>query len=471
MSRGATAVVAVAFAASALSVALAGRPSPTLSDPATRSRAVAVSAATLSCPGSPTNRQTGSVFAAAPGMSTEAGSRETGDVKVVRLSPDKQTPIGRLRSRGSTTLPLPPDRMPLSIMGTGGLAAGMTGAEWSHPRAGASGLAATWCQAPAVDWWFNGVRSAVGSTSRLFLSNPTAGVVVVDLAFYGGTGAAGVAGPRGIALAPQSSRSFDISRFAPGLEAGTIRVHAAQGRIVAAVHSSRTVGLRTRGAEWIPAAETPSGDVVVNAALSGAAHCCTVSVTNPGRREALVQLTVLDADGEFAPVGLTNMRIAPETVRTVDLGKVTNGSSAAVHLSSTVPVTASTETDARGVGGDFAVVSTSRGLDDPAVVPVIDGSRLSLSFTNAERATAVVTIAAVDGHGSAVSKQDVNVEGRKVTSWRLRRGSGAAYVVVSVRLGQTLHAVADYVGRAGVSALPVLSGTYTVTRPSVTPVL
>ena len=304
------------------------------------------------------------------------------------------------------------------------------------------------------------------------LSNPSAAVAVVDLALYGTKGKVSSSAARGIAVAPMSQRSLDLSRFAPRQPALTVNVHADQGEVAAAVYSARGPAAHPSGSEWVPASAAPSRQVLVDPAPPGRADQRLV-ITNPTSGEALVQAGVLETSGQFTPVGFTDIRIPPGEVKVLDLGKATHGSAAAVRLSSSSPVLAATITDHRyGPARDYTVAPAGQPIDDPAVVPVVAPARLSLRLVTSTPAGASVSVATFDALGNRLSNDRMQVSGRAVTTWRLRRRTPAAYVVVT-HTGQAggLQGVADYVMRGAAIALPVLSGSYTVTRPAVTSIL
>jgi hypothetical protein len=193
-------------------------------------------------------------------------------------------------------------------------------------------------------------------------------------------------------------------------------------------------------------------------------------VTNPTSREALVQAQVIDSGGEFTPVGFTDLRLPPGSVKQLRLGRAAAGPGAAVHLTSTTPVVAATVATRFGRAADFAVTSSGPQLQRAGVAPVVPGASVTLRLVSTSRAAAGVTVEAFSTRGRSLGRQRVAVPGRTVADWTLRRSKGRAAYVVLTADGSTagLYAVAHYTGRAGISALAVRPGTYTVDRPAVT---
>ncbi len=473
MSRPSSVLAALALALSAGAVVVASRAPSTLTEPARHPTDVSVSAQTLVCPGAevatPSQR---AVFVAVPRLLRRDGaSAAAGSVSVSRLSADPGRPTGGLIARGtSTVVRLPGDPTPTSVLGSAGLAPGLAASQWAKYGADqVSGTAAAACRPPGDQWWFSGVDTATGATSTLVLSNPSPAIAVVDLVFYGPDGLVQAVGDRGIALAPRSSRTLDLARFAPGLDAFTLAVHADQGRVVAAVRTDRSEVTAPAGTEWVPAGRGPARDVLVNA--SSDAPSQRLDIANPGTQEALVHVRLVDADGQFVPTGLGDVRVSPGNDKVLDLTPVTHGRAAAVHLTSNVGVTAglvsSTERGAR----DLASTGSTPPLTEPAVVPVIPGTTLDLRFATAAAAGGGVTIDAFDAAGGSLSRDELRIPGATLSRWALPPSTKAAYVLVTVDSGTGLQGAATYQGRFGLTSLPVLSGIYTVRRPVVGPAL
>ncbi len=290
---------------------------------------------------------------------------------------------------------------------------------------------------------------------------------MVDLGFYGPAGKVPTTTTRGIAVAPMSRRSFNLSRIAPGVGALAVNVHADQGEVGAALYSARGQRTRQRHAAWVPATAAPSRIAVVDPAFPGGSDQ-RLEIANPTDWEALVQAAVVETSGEFTPVGFTDVRIAPGEVRVMNLGSVTHGS-AAVQLSSSSPVTAATITQR---GPATAISATGHPIDQPAVLPVVAGAGLSLRFVNGQRAGTAVAVATFDAQGRLLATDHLQVTGRAVTGWRLHRRTHAAYLVVDdTDPASGLQGVADYLSHGAITALPVLSGSYTVTRPAIAAIL
>ncbi|MEP6667222.1 MAG: DUF5719 family protein, partial [Nocardioidaceae bacterium] len=406
MSRRSSGVVGGgALLLAAAAVAVTATASPTRQAVDRTPEVVPTTSVQLSCPGSPTDRRTStSLFAVAPPRDDTTETSPGGELTALPLASTRQRPVAFSEEVGVpvATRLTTRDGPSVTVAGRGGLAEGAYAAQESVSQdRQLSGLAISACQQPADGWWFNGLDTSVGSTARLVLSNPTPAVAVVDLKFYGPDGVVKSVGARGIPVAPQSRQSLDLAKFAPGLDAVTLHVLANRGRVTAAINVSRVTGATASGSDWISPASAPSTDLLVNPGDSGPGEQRLV-VTNPGRREALVQVRVLDAGGPFTPTDLKDIQIKPGRTEVVDISDITQNSSAALNVTSTVEVTAATVSERSRSPLDFTVATSSPALGDPAVVPVFQGSSVTLGFTTAQDGGGKVGLETYDGNGGSL---------------------------------------------------------------------
>lgn len=354
------------------------------------------------------------------------------------------------------------------VVAEGAQAPGATAAQWSsYVGKHRSGLAASWCQQPSNQWWFNGVDTSVGTATTLVVSNPTPGTAVFDLGFYGSRGSIDAPGARGMAIPGNSRRVLDLARLAPGYADLTVTLRTSRGRVVAAIHTSRVNGLTPAGAEWMPAAAAPAREVIVDAGFAGRGKQ-EVAITNPGNREALVSVEVLDQGGPFTPNALANIQVPPGSVVVKDISSITRARSVGVGVTANVPVTAATRSHTPAGPIDFAVASVSAPLSAPAVVPVIPDAQLTLALTAAPQSSGEVTIESFDASGRSLRSAQLHLTGGSTKPWVLPSAGKPSYLTVSVDSGTAVYGVANFAGHAGITSLPLISGVDTITRPAVT---
>ncbi|MGH3501357.1 MAG: DUF5719 family protein [Nocardioidaceae bacterium] len=442
-------------------------------EPAARHRSsttAATTRATLSCPETSRAASSTTAFAVAPKHDGSTGGPASSlTIGALGKPSDTVASARRLGVPVVQELERHAGRPAMVVRASGNMAPGASAAQWStYDGKKLSGLATSWCQATSDDWWFNGVDTSVGATSRLVVSNPTPATAVVDMQLFGPGGEVHPAGARGVAIAPGSRKVLDLTRFAPGRKALTVHVTASRGTVTSAVQTARLQGLTATGTEWIAPATPPARHVLVNAGFSGRGEQRLV-ITNPGDRQALVRVEVLGKRGAYTPTHFTDLQVPPGSVRVKDLTDVTKSRSAALRVSANVDISAATVSEAAGHPQDFAVSSASQPLDTPAVVPVIGQARLSLAFAASDVHGGKVTITTRSKEGKRIARESLELKGRATTVWEPKHQSKAAYVVVSVDVGSTIRAVANYSSAGGIASLPVLSGRWTVTVPAVEP--
>ena len=471
---------AAAVAVSAVAIVLTSVVGPTPAEIDRTPTSVPASQAQLSCPETTTgSRISTGVLAVAPPLDEagSAGGSSPGRLSLHTLSTDPAAQDHPLDETDQVGVPIVTSldekaRPAVTVDAVDGLAPAAYAAQRTVLNAGQDvGLAVAPCSATADSWWFTGVDTAVGSTSRLVLSNPTPAVATVDLTFYGPKGIENAVGARGIPIAPRSRQSLDLARFAPGRDAVAVHVRATRGRVAAAVDVSRVNGVTAAGNEWLAPSELPSSDVLVNAGDSGDGEQRLV-LTNPSGHEALVQVQVLDESGSFTPKSLTDVRVRPGRTVVKDVSDVTDRSASALHVTTDqeqATIVASLVSENARLPVDFSTASSSAPLTGPAVVPIFSDTTVSLAFAG-RQGGGDVQVQAYDAKGAPVGDVDrVAVKAKTTTSVDIHATKDTAYLVATAAQGSQLQGIATYHGRTGLSAVPIVSAPTTVTRPAVRP--
>lgn len=471
MNKIVAVVCGLAMVAAGAAVAMANNTDEQISQAARPPEVVPASTATLSCPESPVNKQTSTdVLAVAPvAPDDDAAAGGEGEVSVLSdaSNPTVLDDIDQ-RGRPAVVALTPDDRPAVVVRASAGLAPGLAAAQWSTQRKDAgNGLAASLCLPAADEWDFGGISTAVGATTRLVVTNPTPAVAVFDLTFLGPDGKVDAIGARGIALAPQSRESYDLAQFAPGVEAMSMNLTVDSGSVVAAVHTDLVEGNTASGSEWIAPGLSAATEVLVNPGFARGTDQ-ELQIANPTDREALVQVQLVSENGPFTPTKLKDLQIEPFSVLTEDLTDLLDKQESAVHITSTMPVTAAI-VDRSARADDLASSGSSPALDSPGVVPVIDDADLTLVLSSAQRRSGPVQITGYTADGEELGVSNVNFKGFRTKTWEpdKRTAERAAYLVVSTPEPIELHAVAQYDGSDGITALPLVPGTYTLSKPNV----
>ena len=436
---------------------------------------VAASHAQLSCPGTAVGKGvTTDLFAVTPPLGSSP--KRPGELAVDTLSTEpaaQTTPIEQTDQVGEPlAVRLGADATPsVTVAGAEGLAPGAYAAQSTTFDADKQGgLAVAPCLPTADSWWFAGLDTSVGSTSRLVLSNPSPAIAVVDLSFYDRKGVVEAPGRSGIPLAPHARQSLDLARFAPGRDAVTLHVRATRGRVAAAVNVARLDGVSPAGEDWIAPSQPPAADVLVNPGDSGGGVQRLV-LTNVSGREALVSVRVLEPTGPFIPESLADLRLQPGRTVVKDVSQVTKDAAAFEVKTDQeqAGLVASLVSESTRAPVDLSTASSSPAMTGPAVVPVFAGSRTSVALASASPGGGVVQIQGYDDNGSPVgSETRVVVKAGTTETWEPKSSTGLAYLVATVSDGE-VHGVAQYQGQSGRAAAPIVAGPTTVTRPAVRP--
>ena len=298
---------------------------------------------------------------------------------------------------------------------------------------------------------------------------PRPGPAVADVTVYDGSGIVDVPALRGLRVPGGRSATFPLADVVPSRDALALRVSVSRGRLGASVVDViDPVGRPRPVREWLPAQAEPSESsyvVGVGTAPASSVAGRFLTVANPGDSEVRVELRLVGLDSEFAPAGVEELRLAPESVQEVDLGRVLRGRVAedvqAVRLDATAPVTATLRTQ---VSDDLALAVAGPRVDSEAGVALPAGAK-RIVVTGAT-APGVVVLQAWDADGEeVVSERRVEIE--PATATRIRLPDDA--VMALVRLGRTSAVVSVEVVDRGLSVLPLHQLVMTGLLPDVRP--
>jgi hypothetical protein len=329
----------------------------------------------------------------------------------------------------------------------------------------ANSLAWLPCPEPHARWWFVGAgASSVIHDTVLSVSNPRAGVAVLDIEVYGPKGPVEAPGLTGVTVAPGGNREIDLAKVAPA--AGDLAVHVVARRGLVTIGAADrfapgVVGKTVR--EWLPGQSLPSNSITL-AGLPAKPTSASLVVVNPSNVEAIVAIEVIGASGTFAPKDNPTMTIAPQSVATLPIRSVFDGDPLAVRVKSARRVTAtirsltdddvSFATGVRPVSGStaFAVPTTPSGA-----------AQLVLSSVTTKTA---VTVEAFDRLGRPILDRVVTVPA--VTSVGTRLPRGTRYVRLTARdpVAVAGFTLADGSGVATAGVLPAIRS---VRLPAVRP--
>lgn len=333
-----------------------------------------LSTASVICPSGLPGSLMAYVSTAQPDASGEVSIGLGADSETVAVTADRVT---RVRSDGG----------PLVVRGENELAPGLVAA-----RFGVKPWASAECRALSPDQWFTGVGAGARHTSVLELVNPDSGPALADVTLYGRTGVIDVPGLRGVAVSGGDSVRLDLGSVIPRRDDLAIRVTVARGRIGASVLDSyNELGAGDSGTDWLPAQSAPATNNVLLGLPPGTGRR-TLVLANPGVDEARAKVRIVTAESVFAPQGVAEIRLAPESVKRVPLTRVLSAAiqegALGIVVETTSPVTATLRSF---VEGDLSHAVAGTRVSTPTTVIVPGGvQRLVLADAKAVGVATVV---------------------------------------------------------------------------------
>lgn len=291
----------------------------------------------------------------------------------------------------------------VTVRGSGALAPGLVAG-----RTGTTPLVAADCAVPSAEQWFTGIGAAARHSSVLELTNPNTGPAVADVWVLAGTGAVDAPRLRGVLVPGGQTRRLDLAAVLPRRGELALRVTTTRGRLSAAVEDTDDqLGSSEPTTDWLGSQPAPAATSTLLGLVDGPGRRSLV-LANPGDDELRAEVRIVTADSVFAPSGLDEVRLAPQsTVRVLlssELRDATADGAYGVQVRATGPVTAALRTVAVG-DVSHAVPGTPVTARTIAVVP--EGrKRVLLSDASA---AGTVTVVARDADGRELATEEVEV--------------------------------------------------------------
>lgn len=267
-----------------------------------------------------------------------------------------------------------------------------------------AGFAAASCAEATSEAWLVGGSTAVGQTSLVLLSNPTAVAASVDLTVFGESGVIDAPGASGIAVQANSQRVIPLAGLAPNLNSPVVRVVSRGGQVVASLQQSVIRGLTPGGIDLVGPVGRPSAEQsIVGFVVPPALHDETqsndtdyhddqpaVRVLNLG--DAPSDLTVSVTSDEGGSGTSLVVTLDPGVSSEIPLAMLTAGSYT-VRLSAEQPIVAAARsTEKSETGEDFAWFVASQLVTDATLFSVADGPAPTLRLANPSGSAQKVTL-------------------------------------------------------------------------------
>lgn len=379
-----------------------------------------LSTASVICPSGLPGSPTAYLSTAQPGASGEVSVGLGADPEAVDVAVHRVTPVRRHRG-------------PLVVRGEDDLAPGLVAA-----RFGLTPLASTECRFVSPDQWFTGVGAGARHTSVLELVNPDTGPAIADVTLYGHDGVIDVPALRGVSVPGRDSVRLDLGAVIPRRDELAMHISVARGRIGASVLDSYDeLGAGASATDGLPAQDAPTTNNVLLGLPSGPGRRSLV-LTNAGVDEVRAKIRIVTTESVFAPEGVAEIRLAPESVKRVSLTSMLTAAiqdgALGIVVETTAPVTATLRSF---VEGDLshAVAGTRVSTATTVIVP---GGRQRLVFADAD-AVGVATVVARSIGGEVLATTRVELAPGRGAALRLP--TGAALLTITPERTSMIGAV------------------------------
>ena len=242
---------------------------------------------------------------------------------------------------------------------------------------------------------------------------------------------------------------MDLGQVVPRRGELSVEVHTSRGRLaVHVVDSYDELGNGVSTQDWLPGQDAPATSSVLLGLVKGTGDR-TLVLANPGVDEVRATVKVVTASSVYAPSGVDEIRVAPDTTEAVSLDDVlkqaAKDGALGVVVEATGPVTASLR---QVVGGDLSLLSPAPALD-AATAAVVPAGPKHLLLGDPD-AVGVATVTSYTPKGKQLDQQRVE----------LTPGAGA-----DVTLPDDAALVTLAPERTTVRAAVLLTGTGTAVVP------
>lgn len=180
------------------------------------------------------------------------------------------------------------------------------------------------CSISSGEQWFVGGSGALTSKSILSIVNSGFSESSVDIEVFTSTGALDA---KPVVISPNSTQSISLDTLAPGEDSLVLAVKTKSGRVSSFLLDERKKGLRSLGADYVAAVSTPKkilsipaiSDLQGKAAITGSTSNHVLRLLVPGSIDANIEVAINSNDGNFVPVGLSELKVGSRKVVNIPL--------------------------------------------------------------------------------------------------------------------------------------------------------
>jgi len=272
------------------------------------------------------------------------------------------------------------------------------------------------CSVSNGEQWFVGGSGALTSKSILSIVNSGFSESAVDIEVYKATVALEA---KPVVIPPNSTTNISLDTLAPGEDSLVIAVKTKSGRVSSFLFDERKKGLRSLGADYVAAVSAPKkiltipaiSDLQGKAAVTGSTSNHTLRLLVPGSIDANIEVAINSNDGNFVPVGLSDLKVKSQKVLNIPLTFAPAKQAFSIIIKSDQPILGSVlSTYTVGKSSEIAWATAVENLDKLSINLL--GSKPILAFSGKN---INVLIQAVGTNGK---KYNQTIKGNNFATWQ-----------------------------------------------------
>ena len=272
------------------------------------------------------------------------------------------------------------------------------------------------CSVSNGEQWFVGGSGAITSKSILSIVNSGFSESAVEIEVYTSNAALEA---KQIAVAPNSTKSISIDTLAPGEDSLVIAVKTKAGRVSSFLFDERKKGLRSLGADYVAPVSSPSKIITIPAisdlqgrsAVAGSTSAHVLRLMIPGSIDANIEVAINSNDGNFVPVGLSELKVKSRRVISIPLTFAPQKQAFSIIVKSDQPVLGSVLSSYTiGKSSEIAWATAAENLDK--LIINLTGSKPIVAFAGS---SINVNIQAIGVNGKKYNK---TIKGSNFAIWQ-----------------------------------------------------
>jgi hypothetical protein len=272
------------------------------------------------------------------------------------------------------------------------------------------------CSVSNGEQWFVGGSGALTSKSILSIVNSGFSESAVEIEVYTSTGALERIQ---VAISPNSTKSISLDTLAPGEDSLAIGVKTKSGRVSSFLFDERKKGLRSLGADYVAPVSAPKkvltipaiSDLQGKAAVSGSTSNHVLRILVPGTIDANIEVAINSNDGNFVPVGLSELKVKSQKVVNIPLTFAPAKQAFSIIINSDQPILGSVLSSFTvGKSTEIAWATAAENLDK--LIFNLTGSKPKVAFAGKN---INVLIQAIGTNGK---KYNQTIKGSNFATWQ-----------------------------------------------------